>query len=348
MSNQRVPRWLTEGISVYEEKLQRPEWARGMDLTFAGMLNRGETLKLRDLNAAFTDPRTISLAYFQASLLVDYIVQTFGDAGLHRLLKAYGEGLETELALKAALETDFDRLQTGFDRALEQSFGKLRAALQVPTKEVKELTKMPLEAVAALAAEHRGSYPVQLAYGTALRKAGKTDEAVRVFETAAELIPIATGADSPNAQIADIALEKKDTNRAIAALQALMNADFDNVELARKLAALMREAGIKDPSRLRPVYERITAVDPFDADAHSRLGRLAMDANQADRAVREFKAVVALGPVDRAAAYTDLAESYLKSGKRAEARKQTLAALEVAPSYERAQTLLLQLSEARP
>jgi Tfp pilus assembly protein PilF len=59
-------------------------------------------------------------------------------------------------------------------------------------------------------------------------------------------------------------------------------------------------------------------------------------------------AVVALGPVARAAAYTDLAESYLKSGKRAEARKQTLAALEVAPSYERAQTLLLQLSEARP
>ena len=29
MSNQRVPRWLTEGISVYEEKRARPEWARG-------------------------------------------------------------------------------------------------------------------------------------------------------------------------------------------------------------------------------------------------------------------------------------------------------------------------------
>ena len=60
------------------------------------------------------------------------------------------------------------------------------------------------------------------------------------------------------------------------------------------------------------------------------------------------RAVVALNPVDRASAYTDLAEGYLKSGKRAEARKQTLAALEIAPSYERAQTLLLQLSEARP
>ena len=28
MSNQRVPRWLTEGISVYEEKRARPEWGR--------------------------------------------------------------------------------------------------------------------------------------------------------------------------------------------------------------------------------------------------------------------------------------------------------------------------------
>jgi len=57
--------------------------------------------------------------------------------------------------------------------------------------------------------------------------------------------------------------------------------------------------------------------------------------------------VVALGPVDQAAAHTDLAESYFKSGKRAEARKQTLAALEIAPSYQRAQELLLKLAEAR-
>ena len=72
-----------------------------------------------------------------------------------------------------------------------------------------------------------------------------------------------------------------------------------------------------------------------------------MQQNQPDAAVREFKAVVALKPVDPAARYTDLAESYFKSGKRAEARKQTLAALEIAPSYERAQDLLLKLVGGR-
>jgi tetratricopeptide (TPR) repeat protein len=347
MSNQRVPRWLTEGISVYEEKLERPDWARGMDMGFAGMLNRGETLKLRDLNAAFTDPKTISLAYYQASLLVEHIVTSYGDAGLHKLLRAYGQGLDTDRALKSALNTDLDEMQAGFDQTLDRLFGKLRAALKIPDEKV-DLPKMPLDQVRAYADQHQGSYPVQLVYATALRKAGQDDEALAVLERAAALAPMATGDDSPNAQIAEIALQKKDTARAIAALQALMVWDFDNIELARQLVRLMRESGVTDPARLQPVYQRIVAVDPFDADAHTALGRIAMQRDRPEVAVREFKAVVALGPVDQAAAHTDLAESYLRSGKRVEARRQTLAALEIAPSYERAQDLLLKLAEARP
>jgi tetratricopeptide (TPR) repeat protein len=73
-----------------------------------------------------------------------------------------------------------------------------------------------------------------------------------------------------------------------------------------------------------------------------------MQNNQADAAAREFRAVLALAPVDQAAAHTDLAESYFKSGKRAEAKKQTLAALEIAPTYERAQELLLKLTGGQP
>ena len=120
---------------------------------------------------------------------------------------------------------------------------------------------------------------------------------------------------------------------------------------SRRSAASRRAAStlskVTEPARLRPVYERITAIDPFDAQAHEALGRLALGRGDADTAIREFRAVLALGPVDGAAAHTDLAESYLKGGRRAEARKQTLAALEIAPSYERAQNLLLSLSETR-
>jgi Tfp pilus assembly protein PilF len=123
--------------------------------------------------------------------------------------------------------------------------------------------------------------------------------------------------------------------------------DFDNIDAARKLAKLHRDAGTTDAAVLRPIYERIVAIDPFDADAHKMLGQLATGRNDADTAIREYRAVVALGPVDQASALTDLAESYFKGGKRADARKQTLAALEIAPSYERAQKLLLELAGSR-
>ena len=74
---------------------------------------------------------------------------------------------------------------------------------------------------------------------------------------------------------------------------------------------------------------------------------MALDRNDPEAATREFRSVIALNPVDRALAYTDLAESYYRSGKKAEAKKQTLAALEIAPTYERAQELLLKLVDDR-
>ena len=96
------------------------------------------------------------------------------------------------------------------------------------------------------------------------------------------------------------------------------------------------------------MYERIVALDPFDGEARAALGRMAMQRNDLEFAAREFRTVIALKPIDPAVAHTDLAESYLKAGKRDEAKRQTLAALEIAPTYERAQDLLLKLAEARP
>jgi Flp pilus assembly protein TadD len=110
----------------------------------------------------------------------------------------------------------------------------------------------------------------------------------------------------------------------------------------------MKEMNVTDPARLRPAYQRIVAIDPFDAEAQAQVGRLSMALNQPQLAARHFKAVIGLKPVDAAAAHTDLAESLLKGGQRADARRQTLAALEIAPGYERAQNLLLEIAGSRP
>src|SRR4051794_23896705 len=291
MSNQRVPRWLTEGISEFEEQRARPEWRRDMDLMYAGLLNRGEALKLTDLNAAFQNPKTISLAYYEGSLLVEHLVNAFGDAGLRKLVRAYAQGIDTDAALKAALDTDLDQLQVGFDQTVERMFGPMRRALAVPDG-VDDLLKMPAPAIRAIADANPRSYPVQMALGRALRKAGQTDEAMQVFERAAALLP----AGGAHEEMAAIALEKKDRPRAISELTAVVATDFNNVEAARQLALLLREANVDDAARLAPVYQRIVAIDPFDGDAHSMLGRFALQRNDAAAAAREFRTALALGP----------------------------------------------------
>jgi Flp pilus assembly protein TadD len=343
MSNQRVPRWLTEGISEYEEMSARKDWTRPGDAMFARVLNRGEDIKLKDFNESFQDPKRIQLAYYQGRLVVDYMVREFGQMSLNRLLRAYGRGLDTDAALTQVLNTDLASMQKGFDQYLEREFGDLRRALVVP--EGADLAKTPIAGLEKLAKDNPKSYPIHESLAMALRKAGQTDEAVKAFERAATLAPTATGNESPHAQLADIALEKKDRPRAISELTALFNVDFENLDVAQHLAALLREEKIADPARTRPVYERIVALDPFDKEARAALGRIALQRNEPEFAAREFRTVIALKPIDPAVAHTDLAESYLKAGKRDEAKRQTLAALEIAPAYARAQDLLLQLTE---
>src|SRR6185295_4654815 len=94
LSNSRVPRWLTEGISVWDEKKAHADWARPQDMEFASMMQGGNVIKLRDLNAAFQDPRKISIAYFQGELVVDFLMEKYGQAGMNKLLRAYGTGLD--------------------------------------------------------------------------------------------------------------------------------------------------------------------------------------------------------------------------------------------------------------
>jgi Flp pilus assembly protein TadD len=349
MSNQRIPRWLTEGISVYEQKMARPEWARVQDMEFAGAIGQNEVTKLKDLNDSFQNPKLISISYFEASLLVDHIVQTFGDAGLHKLIRAYARGVDTDAALKAELGTSLEEMQPGFDRYLDQRFGAVARALAAPKdeKDNSGLLKMSPDELKKYADDHKDKYVPQLVLGDALRKAGDLDGAVQAFSRAAALVPLAVGLDSPHAQMADIAIERKDRPRAMAELRALLNTDFENLDAARKLASAMKADGVSDAAQLRPAYERIAALNPFDADARTMLGRFALQRNDPEAASREFKVVLALNPVDAASAHADLADSYLRSGKRAEAKKETLAALEIAPTYERAQDLLLRLAENR-
>src|SRR5690349_9086126 len=124
-------------------------------------------------------------------------------------------------------------------------FGPMRRALAVPDG-VEDLLKTPTATLRRLAADHPRSYPLQIALGRALRKDGQQDEGMQAFERAAALVPVARGKGSPHEEMAAIALERKDTARAVTELTALVNNDFNNVEAARELAGLMREQNVSD------------------------------------------------------------------------------------------------------
>ena len=344
MSNQRVPRWLTEGLSTFEEKRARPDWARDQDLGFASDLNEGEVLSLRDLNGGFSRPETISMAYFQASVLVEHMIDEYGESTIHQMLRAYGDGLDTEAALER-VGLDFDTLQASFDIAVEARFGDLRRAMQGPDEWMPG--SEPSERLATLrelVEEYPGNFPIHLSLGHALRAAGETDAARAAFETAVTLAPMATGASSPHLPLASIAIEQDDQGLAMDHLEAHLEHDHRDIEAARQLAALAEEAG--DEARMRRAYELIIEVDPFDSIPHQALGRLAMAREDHEVAAREFEVTLAIGPIDRVAAHVDLAESRLAGGRPDEAKRQVIAALEIAPTYERAQELLLRIVEA--
>jgi tetratricopeptide (TPR) repeat protein len=344
LSNYRVPRWLTEGISVYEEGLRRPEWARDSELAFAKAWADGKIPPLSALNSRFTRPDTIELAYFQASLAVTLIVQQHGHGALNAMLRAYADGADTESALRKATGKGTADLQAALDLMLAGRYASVGKALQAPADaDVPRGAQVP--ALKGLAARHPGSYPVQMGVGQALAAAGARDDALAAFERAAALVPSAVGPSSPRAQIALLAERAGDFGRALRELKALVGDDHTNIEAARRLVPLARRLGDEDALGL--AYERIVTLDPFDSAAHSAYGRLARERRDAALALREFRAAIDAGPVDPVPAQCDLAETLLAAGQRAEAKQAVLAALEIAPTYERAQQLLLRIVEGK-
>jgi len=314
---------------------------------FAMALQRKETLKLKDLNAGFTRPETIALAYYQASLLVDHIVTTYGQDALRRLLVAYGEGLEGEAALAKGLGASTDKLQASFDAAVDKRFASLLSALRLPSSDgasPPRAGEKSLEDLKAAAAADPDSYAAQLALGRALAEAGDA-AAFAPLDRAAALVPVATGEASPNALIAGLAEKLGDLPRAMRAYRALLDHDHAAVEPARRLALLAEKAG--DEATLQFAWDRIVALDPFDAAAHSGSGQLAMKRRDSAVAMREFKAALLTNVADKAKAHCDLGEAYLLANRPQDAKKEALSALEIAPSFERAQDLLLRAVEGK-
>lgn len=89
--------------------------------------------------------------------------------------------------------------------------------------------------------------------------------------------------------------------------------------------------------------ERLLWISPYDVAIHTRLAELAGRAGRHAVAIRERRAVLALDPSDPLEARYQLARALAASGDVTGARREVLAVLERAPSFEKGQALLLEL-----
>jgi tetratricopeptide (TPR) repeat protein len=93
--------------------------------------------------------------------------------------------------------------------------------------------------------------------------------------------------------------------------------------------------------------ERALCIDPSEASVHLRLAELYDALGDTAGLVRARRSALDLDPVDRPEALYQLARAHQKAGDVAAARRAVLEALELAPRFRRAQTLLLELHRAQ-
>ena len=84
-------------------------------------------------------------------------------------------------------------------------------------------------------------------------------------------------------------------------------------------------------------------IDPFDQTTHELLGEISFKQRDLPLALRTYQALLALDPSDKASAHFHVASVLLELGKKSEAKKEALTALEIAPGFEPAQELLLKV-----
>lgn len=337
MSKYRVPRWLTEGISVYEEHRRQAAWGREDALPFAAQLLRGRTFGVKKLPDAFKRPESLALAYFEASLLVEHLVELNGEAGLRTLLEAYAGGAKDADAFAKAFGKSVDAVEASFKTFVDQKYGALSRAMADPPSRV---AADDLPGLRARAAQAPGNFASQMSLGAALIKAGDFAGARAPLERAAELAPTASGQGSPRALLAEVAERTGDPDRARRELRQLLVSDHANVTAARKLATLASNTPAASDDR-DYALRLIADLDPFDAAAHVQLGRRLVEKSSWQPALVEFQAALALGPPNLAEAHTDLGEVLFKLGRKEEAKGHIMTALKEAPSYARAQDVLL-------
>ena len=345
MTANRVPRWFSEGLAVHEQRSGRPGWGHPVTPSFLAAYRDGKLAPASDLNRGFMRPdypEEVIHSYFLASLVFAWMEQEHGEDAAIRMLRGYGEGNDTKTLVRDVLGLDLDDFDRAIDAYVRTRYtDAFRSTVPVDDAPPRDAS---LEAMQTAARLHPSHFLTRLRLGQMLASADRPVEAELELKAALRLFPTYADVDGPYLYLARIHRERGELEKAAAALTQLGNLN-ENAYQVHTVEAEVREQ-IGDVAGAAQALERALLINPFQIEVHQQLAELATSLGRRKQAVQERRAVVSLNPVDRADAHYRLARALFEADQRDDARREVIRALEVAPNYEDALELLLELRAA--
>lgn len=337
----RMPRWLSEGISVYEELARNSAWGQRMNPGYRKMILDGQATPVSKLSGAFLappSPQHLQFAYYESSLVIRYIVEKYGMESLQKVLTDLGEAIPINTAL-AKHTVAIEKLDEEFAAWLKEQAQKLAPGADLAQPE------LPLDADSAAMAKWNAEHPKNfwglVSEGRALIAESKFEEAKKPLTAAAELYPDYDGPAGPYLLLATAHRSLAETDQERDMLQKHLAGDADAVEARLRLIELLTAA--KDWKAVKDVADQVMAVNPLIPAPHRALASASAELQMRPVAIEAQRSLLLMDPLDRASNHYTLARLLLAENELKDARRQVVMALEQAPRYRDAHKLLLEI-----
>ena len=338
----KMPRWLSEGISVYEEEKEDPAWGSALTPRYRAMILGEDFTPLSRLSSAFLAPKSgmhLQFAYFESALAVEFLVQKAGLPALREVLDDLGAGVTINEALPNRAKMTLEQLDADF-----AAFARKKAEAVAPGMTWDEPELPPSadsKAIGAWLEAHPKSFPgLRRLAGklVAERDWPKAKDAIGKLKSA---YPGYIGEDNPYVLLAAVCRGTNDQAGERAALEALTSKDGNAGAAYLRLMEIEDASG--DWNGLARDARRMLAVNPLVPAPHRGLARASEKLGRDAEALESYRALALLDESDPADAHYRLAKLLAKLGKPLEARREVLKSLEEAPRFLEAHTLLLEL-----
>ena len=342
MTDNRIPRWLSEGISVYEERRTDVRWGQSMTPGFRERVKAGNVTPVSQLSSAFLHAESgedLNFAYYESSMVVEFIVEQHGFEALVLILNDLENGFIINDALErragglAELDTAFAEYLTG----LANSYAKdVEFAIETDGEH-----KLDLEALQ----QNPRHYTAGLTAAAALIRAGELDSAETKLLELIKLFPEDTSANGGRKILAEVYKRQEKADQQAAVLAEHLQRSGDDLEAAVELLSLQVTA--KQWPQALTTGRLVMAIDPLQPGVLRQLNVVASSTKDDNLAVDVLTGLLELEPADAARTHFLIAQ-ILKSQNAEQSRRHVLLSLEQAPRYRAAHKLLLDLTDTEP